>query len=228
MIYFVLESIDNVVKIGKTQEDKLMLRISGIQTGNHRELKLIGVCEGYTKKEKELHKLFNHLRIKGEWFRYEEDLREYVENNTTKYMNPKDKFPKTLEDSVKYLKNTGNLDTEIVDYIYKKYTYLKLIIDELGYEYIEKENYVHTNLKTKATRLFTPDQKDHIKKLLDTYIKPNTFYSVKQIYYFFDDVYKQLEIHIEPKGTDILKYYKGENKVKSIERKKVRGFFINE
>jgi hypothetical protein len=65
-----------------------------------------------------------------------------------------------------------------------------------------------------------------MKKLLDTYIKPNTFYSVKQIYYFFDEVYKQLEIPIEPKGTDILKYYKGENKVKNIERKKVRGFFI--
>lgn len=226
MIYFLHEPIDNAVKIGKTQDDKLMIRVSAIQIGNHRELKLLGVCEGYTKKEKELHKQFKHLSIRGEWFKYENELKEYIENNTEQYINPNDKFPKTLELCVKYLKNKTNLDEEVVNYIHEKYPYLKEIIDILGYDYIEKENYTHTNLKRKAIQLAPLTQKDKIKSILSNYIKENRFYNTKQIYKFLCDAYEIAGISKKPKSTEILNFYNAKSKVIKKDDESIRGFFI--
>jgi hypothetical protein len=144
-------------------------------------------------------------------------------------------LPDTLKEVVEKLKLTYPIDItkpllrDDGDFHYlafRKYPYLKLIIDELGYDYIEKENYIHTNLKNKAIRLFTPKQKEQIKKLLDHYIRPNTFYNTTQIYYFFHQVYEKLGINIKPKGTDILKYYKAESKTVRKNGEVVRGFFI--
>ena len=85
MIYFILEPIDNVVKIGTSKESNVKTRFESVQTGNHRDLQLIGVCDGSFKEEKILHEIFKDYRLKREWFRYEKDIQEYVENNCNRY-----------------------------------------------------------------------------------------------------------------------------------------------
>jgi hypothetical protein len=39
---------------------------------------LIYAFPGYTAKEKEIHKKFEHLRVKGEWFEYTDEIKQYI------------------------------------------------------------------------------------------------------------------------------------------------------
>jgi hypothetical protein len=85
MIYFVHDELSNAVKVGKSTEENLNSRLTSLQTGNSRELKLLGLMQGYTEKEAELHLKFNHLRIRGEWFEYNEEIADYIKTNRIEY-----------------------------------------------------------------------------------------------------------------------------------------------
>lgn len=65
MIYFVTDG--EYLKIGYTDND-VESRISALQIGNARKLKLIGVIDGNRDDEATLHYVFRGLRVSGEWF----------------------------------------------------------------------------------------------------------------------------------------------------------------
>ncbi len=67
MIYFVLDELSNAVKIGLTH-DRIDQRMSGLQVGNPRKLKLLGVMDGNRQTEERLHARLDAHRISGEWF----------------------------------------------------------------------------------------------------------------------------------------------------------------
>jgi len=85
MIYFLYDSVNNVVKIGKSKEGSLYSRLSSLQTGNVTKLDLLGIITGYTDKESELHLKFDKYRIRGEWFEYTEEIKNYIETNRIEY-----------------------------------------------------------------------------------------------------------------------------------------------
>jgi hypothetical protein len=85
MIYFIYDSVNNVVKIGKSHEESLYSRLASLQTGNVTKLDLLGVMTGYTEKEAELHLKFDEYRIRGEWFEYNEEIKNYIETNKIEY-----------------------------------------------------------------------------------------------------------------------------------------------
>ena len=60
------------IKIGTSAKPEARLR--EMQTGNPMELVLLGTLVGGRSKEQALHSQFSHLRIRGEWFRVEEEL----------------------------------------------------------------------------------------------------------------------------------------------------------
>lgn len=82
MIYFIYDSNNNAVKIGKTNKDSLYVRLSMIQVGNPNELTILGVMDGDLDKEQELHQEFKKYYIRGEWFTYSDEIKEYVSTNT--------------------------------------------------------------------------------------------------------------------------------------------------
>ena len=63
IIYF-LKRADGDVKIGKTFEDLFNQRVQGIMR-EHGPLELLGIIDGYSAKERELHKRFEAHQALG-------------------------------------------------------------------------------------------------------------------------------------------------------------------
>jgi hypothetical protein len=78
VVYFILDSYSNSVKIGYSTIKGLKKRVENLQIGTPYELKLLGIVWGDKNIEKELHKKFKHSRIRGEWFYYTKELEEYL------------------------------------------------------------------------------------------------------------------------------------------------------
>jgi DNA-binding CsgD family transcriptional regulator len=77
MIYFVSDG--EYVKIGFTEDEDVTKRLKSLQTGNARELKIVGTIEGGYDTEVVLHRVFSTLRVRGEWF----DLRSEAQERET-------------------------------------------------------------------------------------------------------------------------------------------------
>ena len=99
VIYFVAAGSPPVaIKIGVTQQSTLKLRLRGIQSANHEEIRLLGIVafddgeEPLRKaeaREQEMHRQFEHLRIRSagtvgcEWFKPASELLEFIDQNAT-------------------------------------------------------------------------------------------------------------------------------------------------
>lgn len=55
-------------------------RLASLQTSNPEDLHLMGAVRGTTADERELHVMFCHLRLRGEWFRAEEELIDHIKS----------------------------------------------------------------------------------------------------------------------------------------------------
>lgn len=75
-VYFML--CGKNVKIGVAT--KVNSRLSHVQTGSAETIKLLRCMPGDESLEKKLHKKFAGLHVRGEWFRYEGELREYIQS----------------------------------------------------------------------------------------------------------------------------------------------------
>ena len=79
--YFIL--CGDFIKIGFSNNIKK--RMGQLQGGNPFKLYLIGVI--YNKwYERELHSIFKHLKIRGEWFKLNIEIAVYI-NQTCDYIN---------------------------------------------------------------------------------------------------------------------------------------------
>lgn len=78
-VYFILNPSSNTVKIGQSKDANR--RFCEIQANTIDQLRLMKVVEieGFHTEEQVLHKRFSHLRIKGEWFSYTDDLKSFIE-----------------------------------------------------------------------------------------------------------------------------------------------------
>jgi len=81
IIYVYFISDGTAIKIGKTDNPKG--RLQSLQVGNPRELFLLGTSPLLT--EEEVHTLFKNIRIRGEWFEYQQTIVDYCQNNKTKH-----------------------------------------------------------------------------------------------------------------------------------------------
>lgn len=74
-IYFVTDG--EAVKIGFASDLKSRLRI--LQVSHHIPLFLLGAIAGTRDDEAVLHARFDHLRLKGEWFRPAPELTQAID-----------------------------------------------------------------------------------------------------------------------------------------------------
>jgi hypothetical protein len=76
-VYFIYDS--KYIKIGFT--NNLTARKKSLQTSNPNKLIVLGYIFGNKFTEQELHKTFKQYHVHGEWFRPEQDLLDYINNN---------------------------------------------------------------------------------------------------------------------------------------------------
>jgi Meiotically up-regulated gene 113 len=72
MVYLIACDKTRVCKIGHTKN--IESRLTTLQTGHAYPLRLVFSLEGGHDLERWLHFKFKHLRLKGEWFRFEHHL----------------------------------------------------------------------------------------------------------------------------------------------------------
>jgi hypothetical protein len=75
-VYFIQAGDSGLVKIGCAQDPKK--RLACLQLHNHEKLRLLRVMRGMREVEADLHHRFHEYRVRGEWFRLEGGLAEYV------------------------------------------------------------------------------------------------------------------------------------------------------
>ena len=125
-IYFITDG--KYIKIGFSNGN-IKNRLSDLQVGNRRKLKLLGVMNGDKEDERALHKQFKKDCVSGEWYKKTPDILELIDN--CEY-GPNDNVPakigftptksifideKGIDDLYQYNKN---------DIIYKQSTQIKL------------------------------------------------------------------------------------------------------
>lgn len=76
-IYFIQAGDAGPIKIGFTSGCPLD-RMANLQTGSPDELRLVAHARGTQEDERELHKRFAHLRMRGEWFQPKSELVEFI------------------------------------------------------------------------------------------------------------------------------------------------------
>ncbi|NER90344.1 GIY-YIG nuclease family protein [Moorena sp. SIO3A2] len=67
------------LKIGLSTTANMEKRLASLQTGNARELKLLGRKEG--NWEQLIHQRFRCFRVRGEWFRRDPKILAYFEDS---------------------------------------------------------------------------------------------------------------------------------------------------
>ena len=75
VVYFITDG--DAIKIGFSQVPKL--RLTALQTSHHKPLRVIGTVPAMLHDEGTIHRWFSHLRLRGEWFRPDQDLTTFIE-----------------------------------------------------------------------------------------------------------------------------------------------------
>lgn len=78
MIYFIEADIVGLIKIGYAED--VEYRFYSIRMMSPVKLKIISTMEGNRDTEKGLHSYFDHLRVRGEWFKPDAELLSFVKN----------------------------------------------------------------------------------------------------------------------------------------------------
>lgn len=73
-VYFISDG--DCIKIGYS--GSALVRFRDIQIGSSRELRLLGYTPGTMDDEQRLHRMFNHIHVRGEWFKATPRLLEFV------------------------------------------------------------------------------------------------------------------------------------------------------
>jgi hypothetical protein len=75
-VYFITDDAERVVKIGYSAQPSS--RIRALQTSTHRDLRLHATIPGEKDDEAAWHRRFDHLHVRGEWFRHEPEIDEAI------------------------------------------------------------------------------------------------------------------------------------------------------
>lgn len=77
-IYFIRAGRTRAVKIGEIFGEDIRAKMQLFQIGNHHELKLLGFIAAGRLMERGLHRHFERLRIRKEWFEAKDELAAFL------------------------------------------------------------------------------------------------------------------------------------------------------
>lgn len=111
MIYFI-ES-QGMVKIGVSSNPKR--RLAMIATGCPGGCVMLATAEGGPEEETRLHELFSHLRRRGEWFIFTDEISKYIAENATPWVE--ERSSKIDHPLAAFLNKTGQTITNFAERI---------------------------------------------------------------------------------------------------------------
>jgi hypothetical protein len=97
MIYFVLDPEKDCVKIGFSRS--MRSRLSQLRCTVGRHIRVLAVMPGGEMDELAVHRLHREHHIEGEWFRYEQTLKEFIETRGLQWSGFDDLFDPDYPDS---------------------------------------------------------------------------------------------------------------------------------
>jgi hypothetical protein len=112
-IYFI--QCKGFIKIGYTSRD-ISQRFSQIQSHCPYELKIIFIYEGDLYTEELLHRRFNHLNVRGEWFLFNKEIKDFIKNQKKIISNYKDETI-IIRDIANKIRNKQNDENNIFNII---------------------------------------------------------------------------------------------------------------
>jgi hypothetical protein len=80
-VYFIQRPNDGAIKIGHTTEFKA--RFDALEAFTGMDLTTLCILDKDRKFEKEMHEKFNNIRLKGEWFKSDKLLLDYIDSLNT-------------------------------------------------------------------------------------------------------------------------------------------------
>ncbi len=183
------------------------------------------ICRNIYSLRVNLNKEYEKYNFKVEHFDY---LAEEIMEMSKDTKSFKDYVLEVQDEMNKIKDYKYYLESNVIKEAYEKYPFLERAIEVLGFEGIEKSNYVITNIKEKLIRKSDIGLEAKILKLLDEKFKPvsGDFVKAIDIKRIFNDIYSILQINKTGKSTDILKYYDVKESTKRIDGKNVKGFII--
>jgi hypothetical protein len=103
MIYFI--KAGKFIKIGYTKnKDTFKVRLQSYHTSNPYIIETLKLMEGDVNLEKDILEYFNKYHEKGEWFNYNEEIINYINNPFTlpisKFFKPTNKSSKIIKDNL--------------------------------------------------------------------------------------------------------------------------------
>lgn len=119
MIYLIKCGEINLCKIGYSYN--VRSRLSALQTSTPYDIKVVSEIDGDIIYEKHIHKMFNHLKVRGEWFKYTDEI--------IKFFNAKEDW---VLSSRKKSTKTCNLDAMVKTLSYILLNYKKESQFEIG------------------------------------------------------------------------------------------------
>lgn len=81
-VYFIETIGAPFVKIGVTQRGCSHVRLTQIANGCPFQLRVLFALPGGFLRERQLHKQFGHLRVRGEWFRFTNEIRDFISHQS--------------------------------------------------------------------------------------------------------------------------------------------------
>lgn len=168
MIYFIGNTKEGVVKIGRTESD-IKKRLSSIQNTCHYKLFVFMTINHENPHfEKVLHYELIHYRLRGEWYKYVPDILDTVlqkhgfswnHDNVMKIENVKESV--IVKDKTKEIKNDKiTIDTESVRVSREKLDKLRSYADMGGLRQLMDEAIDEKLVKLKKMREFKEGLKD--------------------------------------------------------------------
>lgn len=100
IIYFF--KVEEFVKIGKS--NNISNRADVFNVDSPFELELLGTVSGDLREEKLIHSLFHELRTKGEWFKYDKSIIDYIEINKCENSGLRKRKNKTYSNKLRNLR----------------------------------------------------------------------------------------------------------------------------
>lgn len=82
-VYFIQNPETGLVKIGKTKNTSVRFR--QLCNDFNIRLKMLGVIRGYSQQEKRMHRTFQNLKVRGEWFKPSRRLLKFIRNHTIEF-----------------------------------------------------------------------------------------------------------------------------------------------
>jgi len=119
---------------------------------------------------------------------------------------------------------------KFIEGVFYKYPYLKVVIDQLGYDYIKNQNYKTDKIKRKSRQLIPLSVDELIMKKLQNEFstKPERTFGYRELICLLKSIYKSLGVDIKPKAVHIEKYYHAKKTTywdKSI-KKRISGYIL--